>query len=183
MSLLRGASLSLFALTSACASTPAPAAKPHVKQQPVEPHEPEGPAPLVTWKDALERFSSTCPVPFFTIAQPEILQVGARTFTLAGSVLTLQGGPWKGPLKIGVLGAIKDADEETRQNLKKAAAAFKKAGVVVVVANGDLVGNETAALVPVVQMLGEELDVPVLAHSGNYLAGARSTGVDAGCLE
>ena len=133
--------------------------------------------PPATWKDALERYSSTCPVPFFTLKTPEPISAGGRAFTLSGSALALQGGKWEGPLKLGVLGAVKDADDDTRQNLKKAAAAFHKAGVHFVVANGDLTGNEAGALVPVVEMLGEEFSaermpggvaVPVFAHSGNY---------------
>ncbi len=157
-----------------CATPPAsappaaaPAAPPRSVVDPGPP--PQGPdLPPATWPAALERHSSTCPVPFFALAQPTAVTVGARTFAIAGSTMTLQGGRLAGPLKIGVLGAIKDADDDTRANLKKAAALFKKAGVQVVVANGDLTANETAVIVPVVRMLGEEFDIPVLAHSGNY---------------
>jgi Icc-related predicted phosphoesterase len=175
---------SLAVFVAACAATPvaqrppapSPAAAKVVatSQETLSAPAAESPsdAPPATWKDALDRFGSTCPVPFFTLAQPTELTAGGATFALAGSTLTRKDargtGRWQGPLKIGVLGAIKDAEIETRENVKKAAAAFKKAGVHVVVANGDLVGDETSALVPVVRMLGEELDVPVLAHSGNY---------------
>ncbi len=169
-------SLQLVGLACATPAPPATRDEPKVVAPPREPvaesvaDVPSGPP--ATWKAANDQFGSKCPVPFFTLAQPTELVAGTTTFMLSGSTLTLKhaSGParWQGPLKIGVLGAIKDAEAETRENVKKAAAAFKKAGVHVVVANGDLVGDETSALVPVVRMLGEELDVPVLAHSGNY---------------
>lgn len=111
---------------------------------------------------------SKCPGPFFTLPTPMSVEAAGRTFTITGSTLQLEGGPWRGPLKLGVLGAIKDADYDTRQNVKKAAREFKKLGVQFVIANGDLVGDETGDLAKVVRMLGEELKVPVFAHSGNY---------------
>lgn len=161
----------LALLCGSCASAPKPQTAPAVAAAPTPPTVAvadvvEGPP--ATWAAALARFSSTCPVPFFTLAQPEHITVGTTTFTLAGSTLTRDGGRWSGPLKLGVLGAIKDADDDTRENLRVAMKAFKKAGVQFVVANGDLVGNETATLLPVVQMLGEEVDLPLFAHSGNY---------------
>ncbi|MDP2343538.1 MAG: hypothetical protein Q8O67_21440 [Deltaproteobacteria bacterium] len=162
-------------LLAGCATPSAPAETPAKARSkahaPAKAKAPEDPAPSSSpssWQEALDRYSSTCPVPFFTLPHPASITVAKRTFTMSGSVMTLEGGRWQGPLKLGVLGAIKDADDETRENIKKAAAAFKKAGVQFVVANGDLIANETSVLVPVVQMLGEELDVPVFAHSGNY---------------
>jgi Icc-related predicted phosphoesterase len=102
------------------------------------------------------------------LSTPRTLSAGGMEFEHKGSVLARRGAPWQGPLKIGVLGAIKDAGPETRSNVRQAAAQFARAGVHVVVANGDIVGDETSALVPVVQMLREELRVPVFAHAGNY---------------
>ncbi len=130
--------------------------------------EAEDAQPPATWAKALERYASTCPAPFFALPAADTVTIGAQTFALAGSVMTLVGPRAPGPFKIGVLGALKDAEPETRENVKKAMGLFKKAGVSVVVANGDLTSNETAVIVPVVQMLGEEVDVPVYAHSGNY---------------
>jgi Icc-related predicted phosphoesterase len=125
-------------------------------------------SPPATWDAALARYASTCPAPFFSLAQPDTVTVGGVAFTRAGSTMALATARAAGPLKIGVLGAVKDADPETRENVKKAAAAFQRAGVQLVVANGDLVGNETGELVPVVKMLSDEIAIPVFAHAGNY---------------
>jgi Icc-related predicted phosphoesterase len=68
---------------------------------------------------------------------------------------------------LGVVGAVKDNDPATRENLQVAALAFARAGVHLVLVNGDVVGHETAALAPVVAMLDEVFAPPVLVHAGN----------------
>ena len=134
---------------------------------PAQPPADEEPKPPSTWAEALAQNPSTCPVPFFTLLHDDTLTIAGNTWTRSGSTLTLVGAP-KSRVVIGVIGAIKDAEPETRENLQRALQAFQKAGVDVVVANGDLVGNETSQIVPVVQMLGAVFPLPVLAHSGNY---------------
>lgn len=173
--------LALTSCASAPEKPPAPSSAPRARaqqqqqeeaarqaaQQKQAAQEAEEQRPPATWAKAQERYASTCPVPFFALGTPDTVNIGAQTFVRSGSVMTLQG-PRATSLKIGVLGALKDAEPETRENLQRAMAAFRKAGVSVVVANGDLTSNETAVIVPVVQMLGEEVDLPVFAHSGNY---------------
>lgn len=153
---------------ASCASPPPPKPPPP-REEPAPAPEPEPePAGPQTWSEVQESYGSKCPGPFFELPEPTTIETVGRTFTITGSTLKLEGGPWQGPLKIGVLGAIKDAEYDTRQNLKKAARMFKAAGVQFVVANGDLVGDETGDLAKVVRLLGEEIKVPVFAHSGNY---------------
>ena len=62
----------------------------------------------------------------------------ANRLVMAGKrVLLLESGPAG-----GVLSALKDVTPETRANVKKAVAAFERAKVDVVVANGDVALNE-----------------------------------------
>lgn len=153
-------------VTLACASPPPP--PPPVVEKPAPAPEPEQePAGPKTWEDVAEAYGSKCPGPFFELETPTTVEAAGRSFTITGSTISL-GGKWKGPLKIGVLGAIKDADPATRANIKKAAKEFKRLGVHIVLANGDLVGDETGDLPKVIAMLGDEIKVPVFAHSGNY---------------
>ena len=130
----------------------------------MEEPEPVGPK---SWDEVAAAYGSTCPGPFFELEVPTTIEAAGRSFTITGSTITL-AGKWQGPLKIGVLGAIKDAEPGTRANIKKAAREFKRLGVHIVLANGDLVGEETGDLPKVVAMLGEEIKVPLFAHSGNY---------------
>lgn len=157
----------MIGLLSSCASPPPKKPPPPPKEEPAPEPAPELQGPQ-SWSEVLDQYGSKCPGPFFELPTPTTVEAAGRTFTITGSTLKLEGGRWKGPLKIGVLGAIKDADYETRKNLKKAAREFKRMGVHFVVANGDLVGDETGDLAKVVRLLGEEMTVPVFAHSGNY---------------
>jgi Icc-related predicted phosphoesterase len=164
--------LALAALAPACASPPT---KPVAPKPPAPPTAEPAPAPVddgppsppATWSDAVERFASDCPVPFFTLARPETREVAGERFVVDGSVWRREAA-LAGPLVIGVVGAVKDSEPATRENLEKAAVAFAKAGARLVLVNGDVVGNETAALAPVVAMLDEVFAPPVLVHSGNY---------------
>lgn len=167
--------LPVTGVLAACAtsSTPPPSPPPApsvvtVAPEPVvdEPA-PEADAPPASWAAALDRYGSSCPAPFFTLATPEPRTIGGATFTLHGSRLEYTGAPNKGPLAIGVLGSVKDATPETRANLQVAAREFARAGVAFVVVNGDLVGEASDAVGPVVDELGESFSIPVLVHSGN----------------
>lgn len=162
--------LLLTAAVCACASPPPPKPKPEPKPEPVE----EAPAPEPdaepeTWEEAVEKWGHQCPGPFFTLPEKKTIKAAGRTFEIRGSTLRLvQDGGWQGPLKIGVLGAIKDAEYNTQQNIKKAAREFKKLGVHIVIANGDLIGDEAGDLAKVAKMLGETIKQPTFVHSGNY---------------
>lgn len=163
--------LALAALVAAACASPPPPKPPPPTPAPVKVEEPEpepDPAPE-TWSEAVEKWGHQCPGPFFTLPEKTTVQAAGRTFEIEGSTLRLVAdGPWRGPLKIGVLGAIKDAEYKTRQNIQKAAREFKKLGVHIVVANGDLIGDEAGDLAKVAKMLGETIKVPIFVHSGNY---------------
>lgn len=126
-------------------------------------------APPASWAEALDRYGSSCPVPSFTMATPaEVILPSGVAFQVLGSSMVRKTPRPPGAVVFGVVGAVKDADADTAENLRVAAAAFAKAGAQFVVVNGDLVGDETGAMVPVVAMLGETFSIPVFAHSGNY---------------
>jgi len=160
------------ALATACASAPTAAPAPPPKVPPATTTSPTvdedaPPPPPATWADAVERFASDCPAPFFTLPSPETREVAGERFVVEGSVWRREAA-LGGPLVIGVVGAVKDSEPATRENLEKAAVAFAKAGAQLVLVNGDVVGHETAALAPVVAMLDEVFAPPVLVHAGNY---------------
>jgi len=177
--MLRAVPLVLFALvTCACTTTPAPTTTVASDSD----DEDDGdsapadtpvvaddapPAPPRTWAEATERYRSDCPAPPFSLAAPERVSVSGRAFVRSGSAWAF-AEPLGAPLVIGVVGAIKDAEPETRENLTVAAAAFRKAGAHVVLVPGDLVANEVSVLPAVAAMLDEVFDLPVLVHSGNY---------------
>ncbi len=143
---------------SAVANAPAAAVEP-------EPEEEPEPGPPTTWAEAKVRYEFKCPAPAFTLAEPRTVSAGDVSFVVEGSVAHRQGNDGDGEIVIGVLGALKDAAPETRENVKRAARLFAQAGVDVVLSNGDL--GEDRELDDVFAMLGEELSVPVLLHSGN----------------
>ncbi len=157
-------------LAAACASPPPPKPAKQARPAPVEEAPPPPPDPEPhTWDEAKEKWGHQCPGPFFTLPEKKTVKAAGRTWEVEGSTLRLvQDGAWKGPLKIGVLGAIKDADYKTVQNIQKAAREFKKLGVHIVVANGDLIGDEAGDLAKVAKMLGQTIKVPTFVHSGNY---------------
>jgi hypothetical protein len=164
-------------IVAACASTPPPARAPAAVTVAPEAAESttgddteDAPAletPPSSWAVALERYGSSCPAPFFTLAAPESRTIAGAPFTLHGSRLHYTGPAQKGPLAIGVLGSVKDASPETRANLAVAAREFQRAGVAFVVVNGDLVGETSDSVGPVVDALGETFSIPVFVHSGN----------------
>lgn len=157
-------------LIASCASPPPPKPAPRPEPKPAVVEEPPPPDPEPqTWEEAVEKWGHKCPGPFFTLPEKKTVKAAGRTFEIEGSTLRLvQSGAWRGPLKIGVLGAIKDAEYNTQQNIKKAAREFKKLGVHIVVANGDLIGDEAGDLAKVAKMLGDNIKLPTFVHSGNY---------------
>jgi Icc-related predicted phosphoesterase len=107
-----------------------------------------------------------CPPPAFTLDEPLRKDVAGASWTVWGSTAKREGR-WSGPLTIGVLGAIKDATDDTKKNLLKAKAAFAKAKVDVLLLNGDVA--ETAEITDVARMIGDVFgdDRPIFLHSGN----------------
>ena len=146
-----------------CASDPPP----RPASPPPPPPPPPPPDHPATWADVPEFYGTFCPPPAFTLDEPHIKTVGGITWTVTGSSARREG-QWTGPVIIGVLGAIKDATDDTRTNLLKARAAFDKARVNVVLLNGDVA--ETAEITDVAALVADVFgdgDRPVLLHSGN----------------
>ncbi len=142
------------------------AEKPVVKASPPPPPPPPPPDHPRTWAEVPGWYGTRCPPPDFTLDEPFEKDVAGVRYTVQGSVARRQGR-WTGSLSVGVLGAIKDASDATRQNLQKAKAAFDKARVDVILANGDVA--ETAEIQDVARLLGEVFgdQRPVFVHSGN----------------
>jgi len=116
--------------------------------------------------EAAARLEFVCPVPSHRYDAPARLEFGGEVVVIDGDVARWEGErATPGAVTIGVLGALKDASEQTRANVKHAAAAFKKRGVELVLAGGDL--GEDTALEDVFRMLGESFDVPIVLHAGN----------------
>ncbi len=114
-----------------------------------------------------EFYGTQCPPPSFTLDEPLTKQIGGVDYVIEGTRAVRQT-PWRGPVVVGVLGAVKDAAWDTRKNLEKARAAFKKAKVNLVLLNGDVA--ETAEITDTVRIIQEifgDYGVPILVHSGN----------------
>jgi hypothetical protein len=126
----------------------------------------EEPAPK-SFAEATARFGSSCPAPFFSLPQAEALLVLGMPFSLHGSQLRYGGPVTPGPLRIGVLGSVKDATPETRANLAVAAREFRREGVAFVVVNGDVVGETADNIAEVIAVLAETFSVPLFVHAGN----------------
>lgn len=110
-------------------------------------------------------YAGRCPVAPFTLPQPETRTVAGHSFAVHGSRWERLGGAWSEELRIGVLGALKDASPATRANVQRAAKRFQAEKVNFVVANGDL--GEDRELDDVFFLLGESFSVPVLVFAGN----------------
>jgi Icc-related predicted phosphoesterase len=154
------------AVAPGCASDPPPKPAPPppkpVETKPVEEETPELPRTL---DEVSKIIGHKCPGPIYTLKEPGTLDVRGLRLRVEGSTAVREGGKWKGPLKIGVLGAPKDAEPETAANVRKANAAFKKAGAQLILVNGDLA--DSAEIAAVAQMVAKETTLPVLIHSGN----------------
>lgn len=122
--------------------------------------------PPATWAQVGTRYQTECPAPFFTFKTKETFTAGGHTFDVLGSTWVRQGAPLNGMVKLGVLGAIKEASPETRENLARAMKEFKKQGVQFVVANGDISEGEFD-LQDAFNMLGAEIQLPVFLYIGN----------------
>lgn len=162
----RAGLLCAIAAIAACASDPEPrSSEPVVEAAPEEAPEEDPFAPPSTIDEIAARYEFKCPVPFFTLETPGTRTVGAWTFDVAGSTVKRQGAPIAYPLVIGVIGAPKDPTDGTRENVRRARAAFDDAGVTMVVVNGDLA--EDNEITPVLFMLAEEIETPLFVHAGN----------------
>lgn len=117
-----------------------------------------------TWDEVATRYEFVCPAPFFELDEPATFTIGERKLEVAGSRARFFP-PFGEKVVFGVLGALKDAAPKTRKNVRRAMKKFRKAKVSVVVVNGDLAEDE--GIRDVLQMLGEEVELPTIVHAGN----------------
>lgn len=110
-------------------------------------------------------YASRCPVAPFSLKEPEERSLAGHSFSVQGSRWTRVGEKWSGDLRLGVLGALKDASPGTQKNVQSAARRFQKEKVDFVVANGDL--GEDRELFDVFELLGRSFQVPVVVFAGN----------------
>ena len=130
-----------------------------------------------TWSEVATRYEFVCPAPWFELQEPAEIALGKRTLRIEGSTAVFDP-PLGDKIVFGVLGALKDASAATRKNVRKAMKSFRKAGVNIVVVNGDLAEDE--GISAVFEMLWEEVDLPTVVHAGNIeWAGAFSPAYDA----
>lgn len=98
------------------------------------------PAPK-TWSALEERYLLECRAPVGLAVEPETRTIRGVSYRIEGSRVVRDGAPPR-RIVVGVLSALKDVTPETRANVKKALAAFERAKVDLVVANGDVALNE-----------------------------------------
>lgn len=92
---------------------------------------------LPSWQDFEASHSLRCMSQTEERSQAEEREIAGQKFVIEGSFLRLKT-ELSYPIRIGLLSAIKDAEDDTLQNLDRAFAHFKKAGVQLIIANGDL---------------------------------------------
>jgi Icc-related predicted phosphoesterase len=149
---------------AACAAPQKPAPPP--PPAPTEPAATDAsPLDPKSWAEVPEKIGGACPGPLFKLPKPEAFTLKGAAWSIEGSTMRRAGGPWQGKLTLGVLGAVKDAEDGTRRNIQKAMKLFAKQQVDFVVVNGDIA--ESNEVRRVFQMLGEELTLPIFVHSGN----------------
>ncbi len=163
-------------LLSSCASPPPPRA-PVAVAEAAPKAEADHPK---TWADVAGFYGTVCPAPAFVLDTPFAKTINGQTFTINGTHAA-RAERQVGALVIGVLGAVKDAADDTRRNLVRAKAAFDKAKVTLIVLNGDVA--ETAEIHDVFKLVGDVFGdaVPIVVHSGNseWTSGFTDAFVDA----
>jgi len=138
--------MTVLVLTALIAAAPAPATAPP------------------TWAEFEKEHRLVCQTSFDARVQPVERAIGDSVYRIEGSRV-LRRGPASKQVTLGVLSAIKDVEEETKANLKRAAEAFRAAGVDAVIANGDIALNQFD-LEEVMIQLGE-MGLPVFVLIGN----------------
>ena len=108
-----------------------------------------------------------CNGPIEKLATPDVREHGGFRYEHTGSTLKLRRLiPRKGPLKIGVLAAIKDAEPETFTLLDGFLAEFEKQDVELIFVGGDT-AEEPKVLEAVYEWLAKKTKRPLLSVAGN----------------
>ncbi len=118
-----------------------------------------------SWDSYMKANRYKCPGPFDILKKNKTLTLGGKKYTHSGHRLEIKSYDADKKIKIGVVGAIKDASEGTRKNFAEAIKWFKAEGVEWIIANGDL-ALEEFDLEDVADMLGET-GMPTIVILGN----------------
>lgn len=94
-----------------------------------------------TWTQLEQAYLLECRTPFDLKVPAVKRKLMTSTWSLQGSKVIRQG-PAPKRVTIGILSALKDVTPETQANVRRAVAAFEKAGVDLIIANGDVALNE-----------------------------------------
>jgi Icc-related predicted phosphoesterase len=118
-----------------------------------------------SWEAFVEERRLECDGPPGTLAKPIELEAGGHRYRLEGHRLVQTDKDADTLLRIGVISAVKDDREETIGAVKTLVERFKKSGMDVLIANGDLATNalEMENVFPLLASAG----VLVVAHIGN----------------
>lgn len=142
--------------------TPQAAAKksPSVDAQQAEPQS----LALPNWASFERQHTLHCSSPISARSLPEQREIAGQSFVIEGSQVRLESAR-QYPIRIGLLSAIKEAEADSLKNVERAFAAFKKAGVQVVIANGDI-ALQQFDLEEVMRKLGQQ-GLPTFVLIGN----------------
>jgi len=99
------------------------------------------PAVPKTWAELEQRYLLECRAPFSAEVTPVRRELAQGVFELRGARV-IRDGPRPRRIVVGMLSALKDVKPKTRANVRRAVAAFKRARVDVIIANGDVALNE-----------------------------------------
>jgi hypothetical protein len=161
----------------ACASPPPPPPPPPAPSKPVVVVDESLPATLA---DVASKFGSDCPLNELKLQQAEERSIDGVRYQIDGLHMRRLDGNVTLPLQVAVMGAIKDAEFKTRENLTRAKEQLRKAGGGIVIINGDVAENDalTASMKMVSEVFDREL---VLVHAGNseWVSGFNDAYLDA----
>lgn len=120
-----------------------------------------------TFAEYLAKHEFVCNGPLETLPTAEVREFGGFKYELLGSSAKVRRtSPRKGPLKIGVIAATKDADPETLALLETFFAEFDKQDVELIFVGGDT-AEEPKMLDAVYAWLAKRTQRPVLTVAGN----------------
>lgn len=114
-----------------------------------------------------EKHQFVCNAPIEKLPAPDVLEHAGYRYEFMGATAKIRRiDAKKGPLKLGVLSAIKDAEPETFALLDKFFAEFEKQNVDFIVVGGDT-AEEPAVLDQVYAWLVKRTTKPILTVAGN----------------
>ncbi len=118
-----------------------------------------------SWVDYMKANRYSCPGPFDSLKAPLLFEMGGKRYELSGHQLKVLNPDADKRIKIGAIGASKDAADGTMANIKASLAWFEKQGVEWIVANGDLAMDEFD-FEEIIDVLAQS-KLPVLVVLGN----------------